>query len=193
MSHELIKGSLGPVNTYCHKIIATIEKSPPMRKLAQHSVLLFLLLLTLSSPALAEKPAPNFTLPVLPGNTEITLSSLEGRVVYLDFWATWCPPCRKSFPWMDEMQERFSDEGLTIIAISIDSQRELAERFMQQMEPRFIVAHDASGAVSSKYRVTAMPTSYLIDRNGNIVNRHIGFRKSDTDRLEREIEDLLDR
>lgn len=157
------------------------------------SALLFLLLLTLSSLAIAEKTAPDFTLPVLPGKGEINLAALEGKVVYLDFWATWCPPCRKSFPWMDAMQERYADDGLVVIAVSIDSRRELVERFMQIMEPGFIVAHDASGVVSNKYRVTAMPTSYLIDRDGNIVNRHIGFRESNTDRREREIEDLLDR
>ena len=146
----------------------------------------------LSLSALAQKPAPDFTLPTIPDNSEITLSDLKGRVVYLDFWATWCPPCRKSFPWMDDMQTQYADDGLTIIAISIDRKRELAERFVQQMEPSFTIAHDPKGTVSRKYGVNAMPTSYLIDRQGNIVNTHIGFRNSDKDKLEQQIEDLLD-
>ncbi len=155
------------------------------------AVFLLTLSLTLSLNALAQKPAPAFTLPTLTGNGEISLSALKGRVVYVDFWATWCPPCRKSFPWMDEMQSQYGPDGLTIVAISIDRNRELAERFIQQMKPGFTVAHDPQGAVSKKYQVSAMPTSYLIDRTGNIVSTHIGFRESDGARLERKIEDLL--
>lgn len=154
--------------------------------------LLAVFLLTLSLNTFAQEPAPDFTLPTLPGNGEISLSSLKGRVVYVDFWATWCPPCRKSFPWMDEMQAQYGADGLTIVAISIDRNRELAERFIETMEPGFTVAHDPQGTVSRKYQVSAMPTSYLIDRKGNIVSSHIGFRKSDEAKLERKIEDLLD-
>ncbi|HEB92687.1 MAG TPA: TlpA family protein disulfide reductase [Gammaproteobacteria bacterium] len=150
----------------------------------------FLLVLPLS--AFAQQPAPVFTLPTLPDNGEISLAALKGRVVYLDFWATWCLPCRKSFPWMDEMQTRYGDDGLTIVAISIDRSRQLAERFIQQMQPGFIIAHDAKGSVAKKYRISAMPTSYLIDRNGNIVSTHSGFRTSDETKLERKIGDLLD-
>ncbi len=153
--------------------------------------LLAVFLLALSLNALAQEPAPSFTLPTLPNNGEISLAALKGRVVYLDFWATWCPPCRKSFPWMDEMQTQYGDDGLTIVAISIDRNRELTERFIQQMEPGFTIAHDPQGAVSKKYKVSAMPTSYLIDRKGNIVSTHIGFRESDKAGLERKIEDLL--
>ncbi len=161
-----------------------------MRK--PHHLIAALLLFILSTQAFAQKPAPDFTLPTIPGNGEISLSSLKGRVVYLDFWATWCPPCRKSFPWMDEMQSEYGDAGLTIIAVSIDSNKTLAKRFVDQMEPGFTVAHDAKGRVAKKYKVNAMPTSYLIDREGRIVSQHIGFRKSDGDKLEEQIEDLLD-
>ncbi len=140
----------------------------------------------------AQQAAPAFILPTLPDDGEISLAALKGRVVYLDFWATWCPPCRKSFPWMDEMQMQYGDDGLTIVAISIDHNRQLAERLIQQMKPSFIIAHDAKGRVAKKYKVSAMPTSYLIDRRGKIVSIHSGFRKSDEARLERKIGDLLD-
>ena len=155
-------------------------------------LLLAVFLLSLSLNTFAQEPAPEFTLPTLPDNGEIRLAALKGRVVYVDFWATWCPPCRKSFPWMDEMQTQYGADGLTIVAISIDRNRELAERFIQQMEPSFTIAHDPKGVVSKKYKVSAMPTSYLIDRRGNIVSTHLGFRKSDEAKLERKIEDLLD-
>jgi len=159
------------------------------RRLPPIAVLLFLFL---ALPAQAAKPAPNFTLPSVVGNGKISLSNYKGRVIYLDFWATWCPPCRKSFPWMDDMQAQYDDAGLTIIAVSIDRNRELAERFVQQMEPGFKVVHDPASAVSRKYGVSAMPTSYLIDRDGNIVSTHVGFRESDKAKLEQQIEDLLD-
>ncbi|MCF6210869.1 MAG: TlpA family protein disulfide reductase [Gammaproteobacteria bacterium] len=154
--------------------------------------LLAVVLLVLPLSVSAQQVAPDFTLPTLPDNGEINLSAFKGRVVYLDFWATWCPPCRKSFPWMDEMQAQYGDDGLTIVAISIDRNRQLAERFTQQMKPGFIIAHDAKGSVAKSYKVSAMPTSYLIDREGNIVSTHLGFRKSDEAKLERRIEDLLD-
>ena len=150
-----------------------------------------LLLLMYSLSIVAQEPAPDFTLPTLPSDGEISLSALKGRVVYVDFWATWCPPCRKSFPWMDEMQAQYGEDGLTIVAISIDRNRKLAERFIQKMAPGFTVAHDPQGTVSKKYKVSAMPTSYLIDREGNIVDTHIGFRESDKAKQERKIEDLL--
>lgn len=154
--------------------------------------LLAVFLFALPLSIFAQQPAPGFTLPTLPDGGEISLTALKGRVVYLDFWATWCPPCRKSFPWMDEMQAQHGDDGLTIVAISIDRNRQLAERFIQQMKPGFIIAHDAKGSVAKSYKVSAMPTSYLIDRDGNIVSTHLGFRKSDEAKLERRIEDLLD-
>ncbi len=154
--------------------------------------LLAVVLLVLPLSVSAQQVAPDFTLPTLPDNGEINLSAFKGRVVYLDFWATWCPPCRKSFPWMDEMQAQYGDDGLTIVAISTDRNRKLVEKFIQQMKPGFIIAHDPKGRVAKSYKVSAMPTSYLIDREGNIVSTHLGFRKSDEAKLERRIEDLLD-
>lgn len=145
-----------------------------------------------SLPSFAAGPAPDFTLPTFPDNTNITLADFKGRVVYLDFWATWCPPCRKSFPWMDEMQERYKEDGLTIIAVSIDKKRELIERFIKKTEPTFIVAHDPSGEVAKTYKLRAMPSTYLINRKGQLVMTHMGFRESDKKKMETAIESLLD-
>ena len=173
-----------------YKTIENTEKHCPMLS-PRH--LLPCLLLCLSTLSQAGESAPDFTLTTIPDNGSVTLSGLKGRVVYLDFWATWCPPCRKSFPWMDQVQEEYRDAGLTVVAISIDSRRSLAERFTEQMSPSFTVAHDPHGSVANSYRVSAMPTSFLIDRDGNIVTRHIGFRPGNSEKLTEEIEELLDR
>ncbi len=150
------------------------------------------LLIFLTLPTFAAEPAPDFPLSTFPDNTEINLKDFKGRVVYLDFWATWCPPCRKSFPWMDEMHERYKDEGLIIIAVTVDKKREQIEQFIKKTEPAFIIAHDPAGTVAKAYKIRAMPTSYLINKNGQLVMTHAGFRSIDKDKLETTIQSLLE-
>lgn len=152
-----------------------------------------LLITCLASPVFADEPAPDFTLPTFPGDTNINLQDFKGRVVYLDFWATWCPPCRKSFPWMDEMHSRYKDEGLTIIAVSVDKKRELIEKFIEKTEPTFTIAHDPSGKIAKAYKLRGMPSSYLIDRNGQLVKIHMGFRNKDKATMEAAIKTLLEK
>jgi len=152
-----------------------------------------LLLIFLTLPAFADEPAPDFTLPTFPNDAQISLQDFKGRVVYLDFWATWCPPCRKSFPWMDEMHARYKDDGLAIIAVSVDKKRELIEEFIKKMEPTFTIASDPSGAVAKSYKLRGMPSSYLIDRNGVLVKTHMGFRNKDKAKMEAAIKTLLEK
>lgn len=145
-----------------------------------------------SVPSFAAKPAPDFSLPTFPDNATIKLSDFKGRVVYLDFWATWCPPCRESFPWMDEMHELYHEDGLTIIAISVDKKRELIEQFINRMEPAFIIAQDTTGKAAKSYKLRGMPSTYLINRKGELVMTHMGFRDSDKNKLESVIQSLID-
>jgi thiol-disulfide isomerase/thioredoxin len=135
--------------------------------------------------------APDFSLPLINREGKVNLKDLKGRVVYVDFWATWCPPCRKSFPWMEEMHTRYQEDGLTIVAISIDAKHELAEKFVQDLKPSFIIAHDPGKETAKLYKLRAMPSSYLIDRNGNIISTHLGFRTSRSNKLEAEIKAVL--
>jgi thiol-disulfide isomerase/thioredoxin len=135
--------------------------------------------------------APDFSLPKINEEGKVNLKDLRGRVVYVDFWATWCPPCRKSFPWMEEMHTRYHDDGLTIVAISVDAKYELAEKFVQDLKPSFISAHDPGKKTAKLYKLRAMPSSYLIDRNGNIISTHLGFRTSRTKKVEAEIKAAL--
>lgn len=123
--------------------------------------------------------------------SSVNLNSYRGRVVYLDFWASWCTPCRKSFPWMNSMQQQYGKYGFDVVAINLDQDRELAREFLQQTPARFTIAFDPSGRTAESYSVKVMPSSYLIDRSGNVVAVHKGFRSADTASLEREIRQLL--
>ena len=157
--------------------------------------LLFLVLclppFTLNAETLVSQPAPDFSLSRLNGEGQINLAEMKGKVIYLDFWATWCPPCRKSFPWMEEMHTRYKDDGLAIVAISVDGKQELAEKFVNETKASFITAIDSGKKTAKAYKLRAMPSSYLIDRNGNIISSHLGFRTSKTAAMEAEIKSAL--
>lgn len=133
--------------------------------------------------------APSFSLPGT--STEVSLEQNRGSVVYLDFWASWCAPCRKSFPWMNEIQGRYKDAGLTIIAINLDESRDLADKFLKTMDIDFNVAFDRSGDTATDFNIMAMPSSFLIDRNGNIIHKHLGFRQKDKIAIEQSIREAL--
>ncbi len=135
--------------------------------------------------------APPFRLPDAQG-APIALDALRGRVVYVDFWASWCAPCRRSFPWMGELQQRYGERGLTVLAINVDRQREAAERFLAAVPAPFTVAFDPQGATPSAYAAKAMPSSYLVDARGNVDLIEVGFREERKAALEERIRALLD-
>jgi len=122
---------------------------------------------------------------------DLDLAALRGKVVYVDFWASWCAPCRRSFPWMDEMQRQFGPDGLVIIAVNVDQDRADARQFLQQYSPSFAVRFDPEGALAERFKVAGMPTSFLIDRDGRVSLRHAGFRVADRETLEQQIQTLL--
>ncbi len=140
-------------------------------------------------PVLAANKAPQFSLPGKNGN--IDLKSLQGQVVYVDFWASWCSPCRKSFPWMNEMANKYKNMGFTIIAINLDKERKLADEFLKDVPHDFSIAFDPKGDTATAYDVRAMPSSYLIDKNGDIKYTHLGFRSDKTAESEAHIKSLL--
>ncbi len=145
-------------------------------------------LLCLLSVARAEE-APSFS---LSGNVgPVSLAAYRGKVVYVDFWASWCAPCRKSFPWMNDLQRRYGPRGLTIVAINVDKKQEAAQAFLADYSPQFTVAFDPTGMVAEAYRVWTMPSSYLIDRKGRLHSVHRGFFDADKLRIEEQIRQLL--
>ena len=133
--------------------------------------------------------APDIELPGV--NGKVRLESLKGKVVYLDFWASWCEPCKKSFPWMHDIKQSYADQGFEILAVNLDKDRELADKFLKEMEVNFIVAFDEDGKSASDYKLRGMPSSYLIDRDGIVHASHIGFRDNDKTGLEQAIKSLL--
>lgn len=122
---------------------------------------------------------------------EINLNDYRGQIVYIDFWASWCQPCRKSFGWMNKMQALYGKEGFKVIAINLDEEREKAEKFLKQVPASFDVAYDPQGNTAEAYRVRAMPSSYLVDKNGRVVHANLGFRGNDEGNLETIIRTLI--
>ena len=119
------------------------------------------------------------------------IASHKGKVIYLDFWASWCGPCRKSFPWMNNMQEKYFKQGLVIISVNVDNNKALAEEFLAEVPANFNVFYDPKGKVARKFKLKGMPSSYIIDRSGKIVSAHVGFTKSKKMKYEEELKTLL--
>jgi thiol-disulfide isomerase/thioredoxin len=119
------------------------------------------------------------------------LGALRGRVVYLDFWASWCVPCRQSFPWMQTIEATHAARGLTIVAVNLDHDRADADNFLKKFHPDFQVRFDPEGRWAQQFAVRGMPTSVIIDRHGTVRFTHIGFRLDDTSKYTQQIEQLL--
>ncbi|NOZ51773.1 MAG: TlpA family protein disulfide reductase [Gammaproteobacteria bacterium] len=149
-----------------------------------------LVIVTTTTMALADQTAPVLSVKGL-DNADINIGDFKGKVLYVDFWATWCPPCRKSFPWMEEMHQRYNDLGFEILAISLDNKRSVIDKFLKSVPTNFIIAHDAKGGSAQAFNVKGMPSSYLIDRKGNIRLSHMGFNSKDKIKLEAEIKALI--
>ncbi|MFC1233830.1 TlpA family protein disulfide reductase [Vibrio sp. F74] len=137
----------------------------------------------------ANDAAPDFNVELESQQTSLKAVS-ESSWVYLDFWASWCGPCRYSFPFMNELQSEFGDKGLKVITVNVDSDRLLAEQFLQDNPANFTVVYDPKGEIASAYKVPAMPSSYLI-KNGEIVGMHVGFKTSDQQELKEQISVLI--
>lgn len=119
------------------------------------------------------------------------LDAYAGKVVLVDFWASWCTPCLRSFPWMNELQQQLGSEGLVVVAVNLDQERALADAFLGQNPAKFRVEFDAAGTVARQFGVQAMPTSFLIDRNGKLRARHTGFKEKLRASREQQIVQLL--
>ena len=117
--------------------------------------------------------APDFQLTGTAG--PVRLADLKGKVVYLDFWASWCCSCLLSFPRMNELQAKYSGKGLRIVAVNVDRKAADANRFLERVPASFPLAFDAAGEVPRLYSVKAMPTSFLIGADGRILEMHAGF------------------
>jgi cytochrome c biogenesis protein CcmG, thiol:disulfide interchange protein DsbE len=127
--------------------------------------------------------APVISLPGRDGKT-ISLESFRGKTVLVDFWASWCAPCKMSFPWLARMQEQYAPKGLVVIAVNLDKKREAAEDFLEKHPAPFVVAFDPSGKSAEAFQVKAMPSSFVIDPSGRILYTHVGFDPKKTGPIE---------
>jgi len=121
----------------------------------------------------------------------IDYASLEGKVVYLDFWASWCAPCLRSFPWMNQMQEKYADQGLVVLAVNLDKERQDMDSFLQDNPPAFRTVHDPQATLAMAYRVQGMPSSYVLGRDGKVLHAHAGFRPARATEYEASIRQAL--
>jgi len=149
----------------------------------------FIIFCSLVSAFVVAAPAPSFTLPT--AHDSVAFDSLRGKVVLVDFWASWCDPCRKSFPWLEDMYLKYSKQGLTIVAINLDAKRDNADKFLAKFPSDFTIAFDPKATVAQLYDVKAMPSSFLIDRTGNIILTHTGFQEEQADELESHVQEAL--
>ena len=121
----------------------------------------------------AYKMAPDFTLPTLDGD-EITLSDLRGRPVLINFWATWCPPCRFEMPAMQRVYEQYKDQGFVILAVNYRESADQVKPFVEELGLTFPVLLDETGNVATQYRVIGLPSSYFVDKEGRVQTVQVG-------------------
>lgn len=136
-------------------------------------------------------PAPNCPLKAFHGDSPLDLSKYKGKVVYIDFWASWCGPCAQSLPFLTELQTQLKNKGLEVVAVNLDENRQDADAFLAQHPVAVTVAADPEGVCPHTYDVQAMPSSFLIDRKGKVRHVHLGFRPGDRTELRNQITALL--
>ena len=133
--------------------------------------------LTLFAALLVPPAAAHEELPAL------DLAAFRGKVVYLDFWASWCQPCRQSFPFMDALEREYGTEGLVVIAVNVDTERRLAAEFLAEHPVSFRIVYDPAGKLAEEWKLEGMPTTVLIGRDGQARSRQVGFRQVDQETL----------
>jgi peroxiredoxin len=134
--------------------------------------------------------AADFTVPGLTGGP-LRLSDLKGKVVFLNFWATWCPPCKEEMPSMERLYRRYKDKGFTILAVSIDANTAAVAPFVKWLKLTFPIGLDPKMTVANQYSVRGLPSTFLIDKRGAIAAVAIGPRDWDGKAAHAAIESLL--
>jgi peroxiredoxin len=125
------------------------------------------------------------------GGQPIRMADLRGKVVIVDFWASWCEPCREEMPVLERLHRRYRERGLVVVGVSVDRTERNARAFLRRTRVSFPIIHDASHRIANRYSPPKMPSSYIIDRRGIIRHIHEGFQPSDAQRIEREVRALL--
>jgi thiol-disulfide isomerase/thioredoxin len=135
-------------------------------------------------------PAPDLTFMADSGSA-IQLAALKGKVAVIDFWASWCIPCRTSFPAMDTLQKELGDKGLVVVAVNVDEDRHSADQFLLTRPHTMTVAFDPQGKAAEAFKLKGMPSTILVDRRGNIRFTHMGYTEKTLAQFRAEVLQLL--
>lgn len=146
---------------------------------------------SVSAQELIGHPAPDCALKTLADNHGLSLSQYRGQVVYLDFWASWCGPCAQSFPFMSELARDLRTKGLQVVGVNLDENLEDAHGFLESHPADITLVADMEGQCAQQFGVQAMPSSYLIDRQGVVRHIHMGFRPGEAQEFRALVEALL--
>ena len=122
---------------------------------------------------------------------ELDLSAYRGKVVYVDFWASWCAPCRQSFPWLDTLVRDYGSQNFVVIGVNVDKDRDRALRFLNETPANFPIVYDPKGELATAYKVAGMPSGILIDRSGHVRFQHAGFTEKQRGSYEEQLRTLL--
>jgi cytochrome c biogenesis protein CcmG, thiol:disulfide interchange protein DsbE len=122
---------------------------------------------------------------------QVDLDSLKGKVVIVDFWASWCAPCKEEMPVLEKLYKKYKDRGLVVVGVSVDQELANAKTFIKQNPVSFSIVHDGTHAVANRYKPPKMPSSYIVDRNGVVRHVHGGYRDGDAAKFEAEVVALL--
>ena len=153
---------------------------------------LILCILLFHSVVIANQDLPEFTLKSFPSGEVVEKQSLSGKVLYIDFWASWCVPCRKTFPFMNELEERFGSKGLEIIAINMDEDLDDAEQFLQRYPANFDIFTNENNQLAKELKLPGLPVAYIVDKKGQIRARHVGFKGHTKEKALKQIAHLLE-
>ena len=144
--------------------------------------------------ALIGNPAPDFSVSAIQGAGRVSLAALRGKVVVLDFWGTYCGPCKASFPKLQGLNAKYGHSGLHVVGISEDEADDKSKiaPFAAQYGAKFAIAWDEDRSIAQRYKPETMPTSFVIDRKGVVRYAHVGYHDGDDVRIEKEVQELLE-
>lgn len=174
----------------------TIMTTTSLPRIALFSLLSVLVLACDSSGATAQPSAalgsqpPPLHATSLAGEA-VDLAALAGKVVVVDFWATWCEPCREELPELAAMQRELGPRGLVVVGVSVDDERDHVDRYLATLPVEITIVHDQDDAIAGAWSPPSMPTSYVIDRSGKLAHRQLGYRHGDAETLRGAVEAAL--